>query len=132
MSLIVNSKNTAADNNGLNLSLNKPQSAKAERKMAAASTASSKCSKSNGHSIDAILGIRAAAAAQAAHQANLANNHHLFTNNSIHHSTGKIYLTILKSWVHPIPKLESHIKHCQTLYHDVIRNTFWRCYSSVK
>ena len=99
MSLIVNSKNTAADNNGLNLSLNKPQSAKAERKMAAASTASSKCSKSNGHSIDAILGIRAAAAAQAAHQANLANNHHLFTNNSIHHSTGKIYLMILKNMI---------------------------------
>ena len=93
MSLIVNSKNTVADNNGLNLSLNK-QSAKSEKMAAASATASSKCSKSNGHSIDAILGIRAAAAAQAAHQANLANNHHLFTNNSIHHSTGKIILII--------------------------------------
>ena len=87
MSLIVNSKNTVADNNGLNLSLNKPK--KELQEMAAASTAS-KC-KSSAHSIDAILGIRAAAAAQAA-QASLANtHHHLFTNNSLHHSTGKIF-----------------------------------------
>ena len=93
MSLIVNSKNTA-DNNGLNLSLNKPNgsglsSLEAAGKMAAMASAASTASKcKSSHSIDAILGIRAAAA-QAQAQANHLGNKHLFSNNSHHSTAGK-------------------------------------------
>ena len=88
MSLIVNSKNTA-DNNGLNLSLNNKPMLEAAGKMAAMASAASTASKcKSSHSIDAILGIRAAAA-QAQAQANHLGNKHLFSNNSHHSTAGK-------------------------------------------